>query len=448
MKKAICSSLMLISFAVGLLAQQGAEGLVTDGAAYLAGFFKNKFDVSVAIVRFENESELTDLALQKIYQMLVSRLEDEKNIRVSDLLIGFSNGRGEFNLSQAGALDYLLDLKLIQNKSKTGLGLTVYSRLQDRVVSVKYFEKAILQGEMDSLNARDFAFSELGFTKLLEFESKKDLMDIRSIAADDGTLHYFFYYPDEIIIYVAKETRLEKYFQFKLKWARPFYPALHHEGRLLLFRSGPALFLTAGNNSSPYALVFSMRDGLWQETQKLNFVPFQHVILNQNPYLVGARFEEGRNFFKDEIYFMPFSDPLEKSASYKKKVYSAMALDLSTRGGQLQAVHLIDRNYGYHLFTAEFEEKTPLPEKKGASLAALDGEWLAISDHSRDADQIFFYDIRDGGQRQAYIGKVAGEVQFISAGIWLGTGGFWAGVCQRTDGPERFMVQFWGKRNE
>ncbi len=49
----------------------------------------------VAVVRFENESELGDLAMQKIYQMLISRLESEKNIRLADLLVDFTDGRGE-----------------------------------------------------------------------------------------------------------------------------------------------------------------------------------------------------------------------------------------------------------------------------------------------------------------------------------------------------------------
>ncbi len=74
-----------------------------------------------------------------------------------------------------------------------------------------------------------------------------------------------------------------------------------------------------------------------------------------------------------------------------------MAMDFSTPAGQLQAVHVIDRDYRYRLFTSAFEEMTPLTEKKGASLAALDGEWLAVSDHTRASDQLFFYDIRDGG---------------------------------------------------
>ena len=448
MKKAIVSLLMLFSFAVSGLAQEGAEALINDGAAYLGTFFKDRIAIRVAVVRFENDSELTDLAMQKIYQMLISKLENEKNIRVSDLLVNFANGRGEFNLNQASELDYLLNLKLIQNKSRTGLGIAVFSRLQDRTVAMKYFERVLGPGERDWLNTRDFAFAELGFTKLLELESRADLMDIQSIAAADGQQQYFFYYPDEIIVYQANETRLEKQSQFRLKWTRPFYPVLHAEGRLLLFRSAPALVLTAGNNFSPYAQVLSFRDGQWQEARRIDFVPFRYVVLNQRPYLVGARYEEGRNFFKDKVYFLPFSGLDDKTVAYEKKTSPALALDFSIQEGRLQSMHLIDRDYRYHLVTPEFEEMTPLPEKKGASLAALDGEWLAVSDHTGSSDQLFFYDIRAGGLKPVYTAKIAGEVQFISSGTWQNAMGFWAGVRQKADGLERLLVQFWGKRNE
>ena len=181
MKKAICSLLLLLMYAGTVVGQQSAEALVTESAAFLKDFFKNRFDVQVAVVRFENDSELTDTAMQKLYQLLISRLENDKNIRISDLLVNFTNGLGEFNLGRVDELQYLLDLKLIQNKSKTGLGLTIFSRLQDKIVAVKYFEKDLSKGEMDLLNAKNFAFSELGFSKLLEFESKKNLMDIQSI---------------------------------------------------------------------------------------------------------------------------------------------------------------------------------------------------------------------------------------------------------------------------
>ncbi len=440
--------LILFLYPCFSFSQSSAESLVQEVADYLPAFLKNKAEARVAVVQFENYSELTDLAMQKIYQTLTARLENEKNIKISDLLINFANGRGEFNLSKVNELDYLLYLKFIQNKSKTGLGMIIFSRWQDKLVSIKYVEKNLGKGEMEFLNAKNFAFSELGFSKLTEFETKKNLMDIQSINSADGQTQYFFYYPDEIVIYLAKEERLEKYSSFKLKWARPLYPVLNYQGKLLLFTFKQELILTVGNNFSPYAQVLTFSNNQWLETAKIGFVPFKQLVFNQNPYLVGARYDEGKNYFKDKIYFMPFSDPTVNSGIYEKKVFPAYALDFSTQEGQLQGVHLIDRNYNYHLLTADFAEKTPELNKKGASLAAGEGQWLAVSDYSRQTDQIFFYDIKAGGQRPVYTGKTLGEIQFITAGIWQKVNGFWVCIQLPQDGYGRSVLQFWGKRND
>ncbi|MCX6554305.1 MAG: hypothetical protein NTZ12_04710 [Candidatus Aminicenantes bacterium] len=430
--------------------QSNAEALVQEAADHVRAFFKNQAEARVAIVQFENDSELSDLAMQKIYQLLTARLEGDPNFKMFDLLVNFVNGRGEFNLSQAQELDYLLYLKFIQNKNKTGLGIILFSRWQDKLVSLKYIEKNLSQGEMDLLDVKNFAFPELGFSKLTEFEIKKNLMDVQSVSGADGQLEYYFYYPDEIVIYRAKGERLEKQSACKLNWTRPFYPVLNYQGKLLLFTARGGLTLTAGGNFSSYAQVLTFSENQWQETAKIGFVPFKLLVFNGSPYLVGARYDEGKNFFRDKIYFMPFSDPAVVSEIVEKKSFPAYAIDFSTREGQLQGVHLIDRDYRYHLLTGDLAEKSPEAERRGASLAASDDQWLAVSDYSRQTDQIFFYDITAGGQRPVYSGKIRGEIQFISAGVWQAVKGFW--VCSRLSQADdeygRSVIQFWGKRNE
>jgi len=301
---------------------------------------------------------------------------------------------------------------------------------------------------MEFLNVANFAFPELGFARLSEFESKKDLLDVQSITGADGSARYFFFYPDEIIIYAAREDRLEKQSAIKLKWSRPFYPALHRQGKLLIFPFNQSLVMTAGGNFSSYAQVLTLTNDQWLETAKVNFVPCKQIVFNQGLYLAGGRYEEGRNYFKDRIFLLPFSNPIDNSGTVEKKTFPAYDIDFSTQEGQLQGIHLIDRNYQYHLLTADFAEKTPEVNKKGASLAASDGQWLAVSDYSRQADQLFFYDIKAGGQRPVYTGKVPGEIQFISAGTWQTVKGFW--VCCRLaqDNYGRSMLQFWGKRHD
>ena len=192
MKKAIVSLLLLFSFAASAWPQEGAEALINDGAAYLGTFFKDRFDVRVAVVRFENESELTDLAMQKIYQMLISKLESEKNIRVSDLLVDFANGRGEFNLSQAerAGLPAGPEAHPEQEPDRPGHHRVFAPAGPGRGREV-FRKDPQPRGRWTGCNTRDFAFAELGFSKRLEFESKADLMDIQSIADADGRQQIF-----------------------------------------------------------------------------------------------------------------------------------------------------------------------------------------------------------------------------------------------------------------
>ncbi len=101
-------------------------------------------------------------------------------------------------------------------------------------------------------------------------------MDIQSIAGSDGQEQYFFYYPDEIVIYLARETRLEKYFpvQAGMDPADLSRPALRRQAPAVCLPS-KTLVLTAGNNFSPDAQVLAFRDNQWQEIAEDRFCPLQ-----------------------------------------------------------------------------------------------------------------------------------------------------------------------------
>ncbi len=444
MKKVLASLLLLFAAGAGAWAQQGGEKLAGECAAYLGAYFQGQAGVRLGVVALENRSALNDAAVQKLYQLLLSRLEAEKGLRPVDLLLAVSGGRGEFNLSRAHELDFQLELKLLQNRGRVGLGVALFSRLQDRLAALKYFEADISGGEMELLQSRSFAVAAMGFAKILELEAREGLMDVRSLPGADGREQVYFFYPDEVVVYEARETRLEKRSQIALSWGRPFYPTLHPEGRLLLFHSGQELLLAAGGNFSPQAQVLALRDGSWQEAGRIDFVPLRLAALNGIPYLVGARYAEGQNFFQERLYFLPWGAAAESGGLQYRQAFPAMALDVSADAeGRLQAIHAIDRDYAYRLLATDFAARAPITGKSGAALAVLDNAWLALSDHSRGADQLFFYDIRDGGLRPVYAGKIDGEVQFLAAGSWQGMPGFWAGVLP--PGGRGRLVQFWGK---
>jgi hypothetical protein len=84
---------------------------------------------------------------------------------------------------------------------------------------------------------------------------------------------------------------------------------------------------------------------------------------------------------------------------------------------------------------------------KGGSLAILNDQWLAMSDYSRTNDRLFFFDIRNGGQKLIYENKIEGEIAFLRTGVWLGQRGFWVNIRSMKNGYAGSVLQFWGKSN-
>jgi len=445
-KTCLLTAILILLFQT--LPAQYIEQLAQSASGFLSSFFKDKFDARTAIVQIENFSDLSDLAIQKVYQLIFAQLEGQKNLQLLDLLIDFTGNKGNFNLSKADQLNYLVYLKFIQNRNKIGMGIVVFSKRIDRMIGFKYVEQEISRGEKEMLGTRQFGFSELGFAKKMELDVKTNLLDIQEVQGTDDRFGYFFFYPDEIIGYEVQDQHLSKHSSIKLQWPRPFYPTQEYEGKLLLFADGPTLFMTAGSNFTAEAKLFQFQNDAWRETDHIPFVPLKLLQINGQTYLAGGQYESGRNYFGEKILFMPLGKGgLDKRNAYEKKIPAFYSIDFSLTGQQLQTVHLIDLNYQYHFLSADFNEITaPLP-RKGASLAVLNDEWLAMSDYSQLNDRLFFFDIRNGGQKLIYENKIEGEIVFLRAGIWLGQRGFWVNIRSMKNGYVRFVLQFWGKSN-
>lgn len=405
----------------------------------------------VAVVKLENFSALGDLAMQKIYQLLLSQLESEKTLVFLDLLVDFSHNRAQFNVSQADTCNYLIYLKFTQNRNRVGLGLAIFSRRLDKIVDLAYAESELTAGETDLLNTSEFGFSETGFVKVLEMGAKKDLLDIGSFSGNDGQPLYFFFYPEEILIYHGASGRLEKQSALKLTWERPYYPVLGYEGRLALFDAGSVPVLAAGGNFSPRCLLFAGRNSQWQPLPSLGFIPFRTLNLNGRPYLVGGHYELGKNYFSDTLTFMPFAEGrMDAVGLLEKKIFPFFTCAIYAPQGELQAVHLIDLSYRQRLLGSNLAAIPPPAKdvKRGATLALLDNRWLAVSDYSRAADRLFLYDVRDGGMRLAFEKPLAGEIVFLTAGSWLQRQGFWLYLFSQVNGYPTYTLQFWGEPHE
>lgn len=451
-----CIFLLVISgsvHAVYAVDSGGIENLAGKVTGDILHFFSGKHNVRAAVVKFQNFSDLSDLAAQKYYQLLVSGLETGAQLEYTDLMINFHKGKGEFNLNRADKLNYLIYIKLIRHRDKLGAGIAIFSRSLDKIVHIKYLEELVSVADKDIYETRDYGFKGSGFSSRIQIEVEKNLLDFKSLIDADGTGRYFFFYPEKIDIFKIEGNRFTKFSSIALEWGSPYYPVMEHEGRLTLFTpaGGDRLYLTVGSNFSSRSKIFHFEEGQWLETGTVDFVPLRMIRLNDNDYLAGARYDDGKNYFDGGLVLVPFGDGrLRRGDLLEKQVPSFYALDFLTpegEGNSVEAVHMVDTAYNYRFFAGDFEERTAMPEKRGASLAALNGLWLAVSSYSYTGDTLYFYKTEAGGNRLVYENKINGQVVFISNGAWKTLRGFWVYIKKRERNRDEYTMQFWSENN-
>jgi hypothetical protein len=432
-----------------LLFVQSLDQLSESIARKVIDFFNDKDNVKFSIIEFENYSGYSDLMAQRFYQLLVSRLESENKIRFKDLMINFNRKQGNFNLKNTTDLNYLIYLKLVRNREKVGAGVVIFSRTLDKIVEILYRETLLEKGEKEILNTLSFGFQSAGFSKVVEIDADRQLLDIKTIPDQNGESRYLFYYPEKIIAYRMLSNQLEKISLISLDWGRPFYPVLEADGRLCVFTLKGQFFLSAGNNFSSHTKIFRYQDDGWKEVFRIHFVPFRLVEINERFFLAGGEYDDGRNFFQPKLVLLPFDgDNFEPKEYFEKRIPAFFGLDFVLSENQLISVHLIDKDYRYRFYAADLEEMNTETEKKGASICSLSPEWVAVSDFSRDADRLFFYKVTDGGKMLAYQNHVKGEIIFISDGCWKTVPGFWVYIRKKQKYGEDYVLQFWAKNQE
>ncbi|MCP5046793.1 MAG: hypothetical protein GY940_06455 [bacterium] len=437
-------------------------------------FFKGKYNVKAGIIKYENQSGISDLAAQKFYQLVVAKLESTgtpdpaanstpaAHFQYTDLMVNFHKSKGEFNLNRVHLLNHLIYLKLTRNKNKIGAGITIFSRISDKIVFVKYVEILFGSQERDIFNTTQFGFKGTGFTRVVELAAQPGLLDFKSVPDAQGSPRFLFYYPKKIELFRMDGSRMSRFFSYPLQWGREYYPVIHPEGKLAVFTRGDALVVTVGSNFSNTAkiLVVEMAGQNWKETGTMDFVPFRRIGLNNEDYIAGARYAVGKNYFRGKIVLAPFRDFESGLLSREKKAYPYLlkdvppfyALDFSSlpQSNALDSIHLVDREYNYHYLADNFEPLTTEGSgQRGSAVCSFDGRWLAVSDFSEGYDTLYFYKIENGSRQLVFRNSVAGEIVFISDGLWKAARGFWVYLKIPKQGAStEYKLQFWSKKSE
>ncbi len=427
---------------------EGIDRLAGTIADAVGESLKDAFQKKASIIRFENFSELTDQSAVKFYQIVVSRLERQTGVQFIDLMINFNNGQGEFNESAAGDISYPIYLKLIRNMDKIGVGAVVFSRIQDRIIALKYTEETVPKGEREILDVQQYGFMELGFARVIEIDAEPQLLDFRTITDLQGEERFYFLYPDKIEVFGIIQNRLTKLLSVDLDWERPYYPAIKPEGKLFVAYHNNEGYLAVGTNFAPLSKMFRFEELQWQELDGTDFTPIRLVDINQETYFLGARYEMGKNYFQDKIVLAPFADgKVQTQRQYEKQISFHYSIDFSTRDNQLNSVHLVDLDYNYRFLGADFEIATTDVARRGSSLAALDGQWIAVSAYTEapGSDKLFFYKIDNSARQLVYEKSVDGSARFLTNGTWKSMEGFWVYLEKPMPYRSEYKLQFWQK---
>lgn len=422
---------------------QGIQILSKKISGNIETFFSDKNRVNYSIIRFENYSYLSDLELQRFYDLIITDLERSETARFKDLLTGFNNGKGNFNLNRINEINHIVTIKLINNMGKLGAGIIIYSRNLNRIVSIRYYEEPIKKREIELLGISDPGISSREYLKVFDLKVNKNLLNVASYNIN-GTEHIFFLLNDRIDVYKITENSISKKNTNRIDWERPYFPAIHNEGNLFLFEDNSEIFLVAGSNFSKYSYVFKITGNKLKSFSKMNFCAFDVFMINEVRYIAGFNFSFGKNFYTGKLFLKQFkSVNFDSGETFVKSLPDFYSAAFLKDGADFRSIFLVDLNYNMRVFSDTMSETTGFESKSGSTHAISDSV-IAVSDHVETNDRLKILKI-ENKMNPIFDKKIQGEIKLIKNGTFGGKRGFWIIVKTDNNGLKKLKLQFWRK---
>ncbi len=427
-----------------LINSQGIQRLAEKVKNNISLFFENRHNITYTVSRFDNTSSLSDLELQRLYHLIVTPLENSGNGIFKDLLTGFNNSKGNFDLSRINEVTHLITIKLINNMGNLGAGIIIYNRNNNRIENIKYFEEQILKPEFDLLGVDDPGLSSFEYKKELDMKIDKKVLNISSIQIE-STQYIFILLENKIDIYVLNGNSIKKKHTHNIEWGRPYYPAINPEGDLFIFRDKENVYLSAGSNFSKFTNIYKFANSMLTKTAKLDFSVRDMFQLNSVTYLAGFNFSFGKNFYKGKLYLKQFnSEDIKAGETFIKDLPDFYSSSFYKEGEEFKSLYLIDLNYKLRVFSDSINE-VPGEDKKFGSAITVMNDYLALSDYSETNDNLKVLKIGDLIGNPIFSKEIKGEIKVIEKGIINEKSGFWVIVEDKREGLRGSRIQFWRK---
>jgi len=427
-----------------LINSQGILRLSEKINSNISQFFKNKHNITYSIIRFDNSTSLSDLELQRFYHLIVTPLEKSENGIFKDFLRGFNNSKGTYDLSRINEITHFISIKIIENMGKLGAGIIIYNRNSNRIVSIRYFEEAIVQPEVALLGISDPGLSSMEYRTDLDMKIDQDILDLSSIEIK-GSQYVFILSENKVDIYLLNGDSIKKTYSNKIKWGRPYYPAIHNEGNLFLFSEENSIYLCVGTNFSKFTHIYKFENSVLKKITNLDFIVRDIFQLNDIKYFAGFNFNFGKNFYKGKLYLKQFhTDDFKRGETFIKDLPDFYSASFYKEENEFKSLFLIDRDYKLRVFSDTIKEVSGKDFKFGSAVAIMEN-LIALSDYSEKNDNLKIFKIGDNIGNPIFNKAIEGSIKTIKRGKINGKTGFWV-IIEKNEGvSRRSRVQFWRK---
>lgn len=448
--------ILLLCFGMPLVSQTAIATLVQETSRDILNLLQAPKPV-LAVVDFKDNSYLSDLEAQTVYQLLAMNLEQSGRVVFRDLMVDFSSGRGHFNYSKSEGVRYSLYLVILDTADGIALAASVRLVESAELVGLVY-RKARINPEVFwavSQTVNPSASAAMILSSQESYRIDNSIFSVfQDLTKEDGGLYALS--PDFLLVWrnlMPNQGPAEK---MPLTWPYPRTPSIENEGKINSFTVAGQAYLALGSNFSSHSLIVPLGRAERKILTTLPFIPFLTAVMGEAQYLIGGRYIPGTNSFDGVLHFLsleswnPDTDSTVSTAQKRMDPFYDLTVSLG-EDRRLNAVYSVGDAYSLSMRDSEWNPLIPQQTApiSGASMTALEGKWLLTSGTEVEGDSLILYDIEDSGLRHIGSVRVQGRIHSLTQGKINGQSGVWLIRHERdSTGRKLTWLDFWRVSHE
>lgn len=342
---------------------------------------------TVCVFEFVSLSPRSPSYLQNLYQLFLASLERKlkENILIEDEVVGFDENVGYFNLSEEKVYDYLFSLTYMEKEGKMSLSLKVFDGKEpERIIAFFYSSIPLNLDEIELIEkpiSRHFSFlSSLYEPLYLPFSP----LDVKFLKENS----LVFLTEKKLLFYEIEGERLKISQELNLNWQKPIFYSQDLAGRIYFELINDIPVILADSSLSSSVIFFSFKNNQWFPEVPLQYIPLEKINIGNKNLLLGVKFREGMNHFKEKIALIESSSIVNDNQGIIQETKLVPFYDiiaLKDEKGRFFGIYIIDTNGKLRFFNRFFRE-LKIPEFKVGDRLISIGNYIICSKFGRDEE--------------------------------------------------------------